>query len=181
MPTDADPTPDTRIPAGRWWCDQYQGDRTTATLRQPFRRAVQRWITELEQGRTTPRGARCTVRITATARPYLRALLMRRCWEIVKEGKDPDKIPVHPALNIRWTKEGAAEMFRIYGLRARPSLTSRHIVADGVTDLAAEGAQAIDCTIEGWAGTRAELDDWSRERGVYPLAGDPVHWSVDGR
>jgi hypothetical protein len=161
---------DIRKPAGAWWCEQYPTDRTTAGLEPAFRAKVQRCINDLERGVVTPMGKRCKVTITSTRRPYLRALLMRRCWEIVREKKDPDKIPVHADLPIRWTREGAAEMFEIYGLVARPSLNSKHIAG-----------LAIDCRIEGWPGTRAALEEFGRVRGVIALGEkDPVHWSDDG-
>lgn len=162
--------PDAMIPAGRGWCAEFATERTTASLRKPFRAHVQDFIAALEQGRRTPQGARCRVRITATRRPEQRAWLMRQAWDIVKSKKDPAKITPRADIPIEWSRTGAQEMFDTYELVARPSLTSRHI----------EG-RAVDMTIEGWPGTRAELDAFGREFGCFPLAGDPVHWSDDGR
>ncbi len=151
------------IPAGRAWCAKYATGKTTRGLRLPFRRCVQLFIFCLE------REHGCTVRINATDRPANRAWLMHYVWRIVREGQDPATVPVRSGIDIEWTREGAAEMFEVYDLVARPSLVSRHI--DGL---------AIDMTIEGWTGTRAELEALGRSYGVHPLRGDPVHWSVDG-
>lgn len=171
------------IPAGAYWCEQFPTDRTTAGLIQPFRRSVQQFITTLEAG-----GAQ--VKIAATRRPAERAYLMRGCWDIVKDGADPAEIPAHPNVNIVWTREGAQEMFGVYRLVYRPSLTSRHI--DG---------RAIDMSIM-WTGVINVVDgrgvrvalDWTRladrttrlyaigaSFGVKKLLSDAPHWSDDGR
>lgn len=157
------------VAAGRHWCEKFPTSKTTAGLRQPFRRAVQAFISELER-----RG--CAVQVNATARPRQRAWLMRCAWEIAREGRDPGSISTSYGLAIRWTHAGAAEMVEVYGLVYRPSLSSRHIPESGETT-----ARAIDMTITGWPGPEAELDALGRSYGVHPLKGDRPHWSDDGR
>lgn len=152
-------------PAGRAWCERFPTERTTAGLVLPFRRYVQNFITHLE------RRCGCTVEINATRRPEQRAWLMHHAWRITREGLDPAEVPARDDIAIAWTREGAAEMVEVYGLVARPSLTSRHITG-----------QAIDMEVHGWTRGRPALERLGKAYGVVPLgASDPVHWSTDGR
>jgi hypothetical protein len=169
-------------PAGAWWCEQFPTGRTTASLVQPFRGNVQRFITHLEQERG------CTVHIAATRRPAARAFLMHWAWMIAREGFDPARVPVGGVLmaggadgspgiptgtlGIVWTVEGAREMVATYGLVHKPSLTSRHIQG-----------RAIDMRIDGWPreSGNESLYELGATFGVIKLRSDPPHWSDDGR
>lgn len=68
------------IPAGIYWVRQFPTSKTTAILKPPFRRNVQKYILALEAG-----GA--VVSIAATQRPPERAYLMRGCWEDIVEDR----------------------------------------------------------------------------------------------
>lgn len=149
--------------AGAGWVEQFPTSRSTATLVQPFRVKVQRFITELER-----RG--CVVKINATHRPEERAYLMHWAWRIVRDGHDPALVPAHEGIDITWTRAGAAEMVEGYGLAYQPSLTSRHIQR-----------RAIDMTITGWTGTASALHALGASYGVHKLVSDLPHWSDDGR
>lgn len=170
--------------SGPHWCERFPGGRTTASLVQPFRRSVIAFIQALEL-------ARCRVSIAATWRPPERAYLMRYCWDIHHHLIQPELVPARDGVYIRWehptpsaSLAAAEAMVHRYGLRVRPSLTSRHT----------EG-RAVDMTVTGWEGRvvidgrgkRVRLDELSdlhqvgRSYGVLPLVGDPVHWSEDGR
>jgi hypothetical protein len=151
------------IEAGAKLCELYPTGRDTSSLEVDFRRKVQSFIFRLEK-------LGCTVHITATRRPRSRAWLMRQAWDVVEGTTAPEAVgPAPDGSQIRWTVEGARAMVQTYGLVVRPSLNSKHI--DG---------EAIDMRVEGWTGSRAELDNLGRSFGVYPLAGDPVHWSSNG-
>lgn len=175
--------------SGPQWVERYPGDRTTATLVQPFRRSVQRFILALEEG-----GA--TVKISATYRPPQRAYLMVMAYGIWRHELAPhdcprrDDVPInweHPTLRASW--EAAKAMVHGYGLVHRPSLTSRHT----------EG-RAIDMTIT-WSGRIEVVDGEGARRvlssakgnwqnpdlwavgesySVLKLRTDPPHWSTDG-
>lgn len=170
--------------SGPAWCDRFPTDRTTATLRKPFRHQVQRFIGSLEDG-----GAR--VSIAATWRPAERAWLMRQAWDLRHGLTRPELVPARDGIPIQWVHpteaaslEAAAAMVEAYGLVYRPSLTSRHLFG-----------RAIDLGLEGWRGTsvrdaRGELVTLATERdlyrlgagfGVHKLLGDEPHWSDDGR
>lgn len=153
----------TLIPAGASWCERFPTSKTTASLVQPFRKNVQRFITELER-----RG--CTVTINATRRPEQRAWLMRQAWDIVFRDLNPSKVEVRADIPISWTLRGAQEMVVTYDLAYRPSLTSRHI--DG---------RAVDLEIDGWKGSDQELWDLGASFGVHKLIEDRPHWSDDGK
>jgi D-alanyl-D-alanine dipeptidase len=175
--------------SGPQWVDRYPGDRTTATLVQPFRKQVQSFIFALE-------AAGAHVKISATFRPPQRAYLMVMAYGIWRHEIEPhacprrDDVPInweHPTLRASW--EAAKAMVEGYGIVHRPSLTSRHT----------EG-RAIDCTIT-WTGRIEVVDGEGARRvlssakgtmnnpdlhavgasyGVHKLRTDPPHWSDDG-
>lgn len=175
--------------SGPEWVSRYPTDRTTATLVQPFRRNVQRFITALE-------AAGVQVKINATLRPPQRAYLMRYAWEIAAGTIAPSAVPPMGGVAISWVHPSAAaslsaakQMVNAYGLAFRPSLKSRHM----------EG-RAIDMTIS-WTGRVQVIDGTGsevtldaargqssnptlhalgRSFGVIKLLSDPPHWSDDG-
>lgn len=160
----------TMTPAGVWWVSQYPTSKTTASLVQPFRARVQLFIIELER-----RG--CTVKISATHRPFERAWLMYWAWQIARKGFAPELVPagstdadVTEPIPIEWSLAGALEMVEAYDLAYEPSLTSRHIQR-----------RAIDMTITGWIGKASALYELGASYGVHKLVKDPPHWSDDGR
>ncbi len=122
---------------------------------------------------------------------------MRCVWDVVRGKVSPEKLPKLEGVDIDWvhpTPEASLNacqrMFDIYGLVARPSLTSRHITG-----------QAVDMNIN-WHGTIEVIDGngnkvllstdrgtemnphlWAlgASYGVHKLKSDPPHWSTDGR
>lgn len=152
------------IEAGAKLCELYPTGKDTSSLEINFRRAVQTFISLLENKYG------CTIHISATFRPYERAWLMRQAWDVVEGTTAPEAVgPAPDGTEIHWTLEGAREMVARYSLVVRPSLTSRHIER-----------KAIDMTISGWTGTAAELDALGRTYGVVHRKGDRPHWSTDG-
>jgi hypothetical protein len=126
-----------------------------AALRPAFRKKVEEFVAAL-------RKAGATVSVAATARAPERAYLMHWSWRIVKQGYDPDKVPVMRGVDIQWAHKGAdgsysrqasttaaaamVQGFGISSLGVRPALQSRHI--DGC---------AIDMRVA-WRGELAILD-----------------------
>lgn len=172
--------------SGPAWCERWPTDRTTAGLVQPFRSAVQRFITALE-------AAGCTVRISATRRPSERAYLMRGAWDIVHGLTRPELVPAREGVPIQWVHptheasvEAARQMVERYELAHRPSLNSRHIdgraidmrieIPRRVTVRSATGA-----LVELRPGATTELWSLGATYGVIKLPSDPPHWSDDGR
>lgn len=166
-------------PAGRAWVDRFPTERTTAGLVQPFRGAVERFITALEKG-----GAK--VHISATRRPKERAWLMHYAWEIAREGIDPKTVPAHEGIDILWTREGAVEMVAAYGLAFKPSLNSRHIDGKAI-DMDVSWSQPIAVDMPGVGiitiavGDVEDLYRVGEAYGVKKLRSDRPHWSTDGR
>jgi hypothetical protein len=158
-------------PAGVWWCSQFPGSDRIAALASPFRECVDAFVKDL-------RGRGCTVEITATLRPPERAWLMYWVWMIVRERFRLDDIPVHPGIPIVWTLSGAIDMFLCYGLvhkpaeppdPEKPGSGSRHLYG-----------LAVDMHVGNWMVADEELVKLGASFGVHKLAGDAVHWSIDG-
>lgn len=175
--------------SGPQWVERYPGDRTTATLVQPFRRGVIAFITALEAG-----GAH--VKISATFRPPQRAYLMVMAYGIWRHEIEPaacpkrDDVPInweHPTLRASW--EAAKAMVQGYGLVHRPSLTSRHTEGRAI-DMTIAWSGRIEVvdgtgakrTLSSAKGTMNNPDLWAvgKSYGVHHLESDPVHWSDDG-
>jgi hypothetical protein len=178
--------PSTPMPAGRYWLQFWPTGKTTAGLTQPFRGNVERGITATER-------AGGHVDIAATNRPYERAWLMQKAWDI-DHGADPASIPAYPGINIIWTREGAHEMVQGYGLAVRPVLNSHHIpVPPSRTGLAVDmnvtfAAAGTMFDANGVAHTIAAGDADKNPAyhavmatyGVHKLVSDEPHYSVDG-
>lgn len=175
--------------SGAHWCERFWGDRTTATLVQPFRKNVQRFITALEAG-----GAH--VSISATWRPLQRAYLMRGAWDVAHRKVPPEDVPPMEGVPIRWVHperarsfDAAEEMVQAYRLAVRPSLMSLHIqgraidmnINWGRTIIVIDGhGQRVGLSTD--KGTDMNPDLWAvgRSYGVYKLESDPPHWSDTG-
>lgn len=172
------------------WCDRFPGDRTTRTLRMPWRRNVQAFILAVERG-----GAQ--VSIAATWRPLERAYLMRCCWDVYHHRVLPSALPRLAGVDIEWvhrTEEASWEacraMFERYRLRARPSMTSRHIQGHAIdmqivwggtiTVQDANGRQVELSTRQG-TDMNPALHEVGASYGVIKRLTDPPHWSTDGR
>jgi hypothetical protein len=176
--------------SGPHWCDRFPGDRTTATLRQPFRRGVIAFITALER-------AGAHVSIASTHRPIERAYLMRCAWDVFHHKARPGNLPRLPGVDIEWVHptpeaswEACRAMYERYSLRHKPSLTSRHIEGRAI-DMAvvwggtitvqdANGRKVSLSTAQG-TDMNPELHQVGATYGVIKLVSDPPHWSDDGR
>src|SRR5688572_11746872 len=113
--------------SGPSWCALYPTGRTTASLVQPFRSNVQRFITALERGHVR-------VSVNATLRPPERAYLMRVAWDIAHGSVDPRRAPTWAGVDVNWwhgdaraSVAAAKAMVETYALAYKPSLNSRHI------------------------------------------------------
>lgn len=176
--------------SGVSWVARYPTGKTTATLALSFRRGVQGFITSLEHG-----GAH--VSISATRRPRERAYLMHWAWRIDRKEVSPSDVPLMEGVDIEWvhptyaeSRDAAQAMVEGYGLKYRPSLTSKHIpeTPDALVT-------AIDMTITNWQGRTVVNGKGARVRldseedlyqcgatfGVMKLRGDEPHWSDNGR
>ena len=182
-------TKSTRELSGPQWVERYPGDRTTATLIQPFRRNVQAFITALEAG-----GAH--VKISATFRPPQRCYLMLGAWAIYRREVEPhayprrDDVPidwVHPTTKESW--EAAKAMYQGYGLVHRPSLSSLHCFGRAIDmtitwsgRIEVVDGEGVRKTLSSAKGTDLNPDLWKvgRSYGVHKLETDRPHWSDDG-
>lgn len=154
--------PDAPMAAGAAWCDRFPGSARLEDLAPPFRERAERFVAHLV-------ALGCRIEVASTLRPEPRAWLMRMAWDVVHGFVEYDDVPIRRDISIVWTLGGALEMVRAYRLRARPSLTSRHI-----------HGLALDMRVHDWMGSDESLYQLGAEFGVYHLPGDPVHWSVDG-
>jgi hypothetical protein len=172
--------------SGPSWVTQYPTGRTTASLVQPFRGNVQRFITALET-------AGATVRITATKRPPERAWLMQTAWDVARGAVRPEQVPKRSGIDIQWVHttqaasiEAARAMVAAYGLVYRPSLTSRHIQGRAIDmsidwDRELEVVDGCGLPVRLRVGDLTTLYKLGASYGVMKLVSDPPHWSDDGR
>jgi peptidoglycan hydrolase-like protein with peptidoglycan-binding domain len=183
--------------SGAHWVDQFPTSRTIGSLVEPFRGNTARFLAALQN-------TDASVSIAATRRPPERAYLMHYAWRIANEGLSPTAAPPYPGVDIQWvhidskgivnsaaSRAAAAEMVSKYGLKYKPSLTSRHAEGRAV-DMTiawlgnltiADGRGAVK-TITSTPRTGADNRDlWAvgASYGVTKLVGDPPHWSDDGR
>ena len=177
--------------SGPHWVKSFPTSKSIADLTSPFRQRVQRFEKALID-------AGCQVIVTATHRPRERAYLMHYASRIARKNIYPNYVPSLSAVDIDWehytragSLRGAQDMVNAYRIGNNPvSLRSRHIQR-----------LALDWIIT-WRGTIRIKDGNGRmitvgsptdaslnqtmwrvgaSYGVYKLAGDPPHWSVDGR
>lgn len=176
--------------SGPHWVKSFPTSKSIADLTSPFRQRVQRFEKALTD-------AGCKVTVTATHRPRERAYLMHYASRIAHRNIYPNYVPSLNTVDIDWehytragSLRGAQDMVKAYGIGNNPvSLRSRHIQR-----------LALDWIIT-WQGTIRIKDGNGRmitvgsptdaslnqtmwkvgaSYGVYKLAGDPPHWSVDG-
>lgn len=172
--------------SGPSWVSKFPTERTTASLVQPFRAGVQRFVTALEL-------AGAVVHITATKRPAERAWLMRQAWDVAYGNVRPENVPARSGIDIQWVHpthaasiEAAKAMVAAYGLVYRPSLTSRHIEGLAI-DMDIDWDREITVTdpcgvpVRLAVGDTATLYKLGAAFGVHKLVSDPPHWSSDGR
>lgn len=176
------PTPPTTLkPSGATWVKYWPTGKTTATLAQPFRGNLERFITAIEAS-----GGQ--VHITATLRPRERAYLMHFCYAIAVKGADPASVPPMAGVLIDWVaggRAGAAAMNAAYGqVSPGASLTSNHIEGNAV-DMSVVFPRAT--TIDGIAipagdgNMSAALWSVGDAYGVHKLKTDHPHWSSTGK
>ncbi len=176
--------------SGPHWIKSFPTSRAIADLKSPFRQRVQRFEKALID-------AGCQVIVTATHRPRERAHLMHYASRIARRNIYPRYVPGLKGVNIDWEHytragsiRGAQDMVDAYGIGNNPvSLRSRHIQRLAIDWIITwEGTIKIKDTrgrvITVGAPTDASANQtmWrvGASYGVYKLAGDPPHWSIDG-
>lgn len=180
--------------SGARWVSRFPGSSRTSDLTEPFRSAVENFLTALTR-------AGATITISSTLRPPERAYLMHWSWKIV-HGTDPRSVPARHGVDIEWVHptraaslQAARAMvtgFGLENLRVAPSLSSHHT-----------RGQAIDMSIS-WRGDlsiastngRISVISSTPRNGMNPGlhavgagygvikyvggAADRPHWSIDG-
>jgi D-alanyl-D-alanine dipeptidase len=149
------------------------------------------------------------VSIAATYRPAERAYLMHWSWMIAKKGKNPQSIPPHVGVSIRWdhidargdysaeeSKSAALAMvsgYSIQDLKTAPALDSRHTHGCAVDmtiswsrtlSIVNASGSAVAISTEPRNGMNADLAEVGATFSVIKYNGpgeDRPHWSDTGR
>ena len=177
--------------SGPHWVKSFPTSRSILDLGSPFRQRVQKFEKALID-------AGCQVVVTATHRPRERAYLMHYASRIARKDISPNYVPSLTRVDIDWehytragSLRGARDMVNAYGIGNNPvSLRSRHIQSlaidwiitwQGIIRIKDGNGRIV--TIGTPTDGSANRNMWrvGASYGVYKLAGDPPHWSVDGR
>ncbi len=187
-----------RALSGRIWVGRFPGSKRVADCVEPFRNGLQRFLVAL-------RIAGADVVIASTLRPPERAHLMHWAWRIAAGRVQPQDVPAMPGVDIRWlhvddegipdvpgSRNAAREMVEGFGIVAQPALASRHTQGRAV-DMAirwvgklrmrdVDGSERIIASVPR-TGMNSDLHACAATYGVVKaaFAGDPPHWSDDGR
>ena len=175
-------------PSGVQWCSRFPGSRSADDLTEPFRSSAKAFLAALAAA--TPRAG---VTIAATLRPPQRAYLMHWAWAIA-HGTDPQDVPAMQGVDIIWDHPGAVAaaqaMVAGYGMVFTAALNSDHTRGEAIDmDITWSGSLALHDQ-NGGAHTistgprnngNAELQAVAVTFGVFKLATDPPHWSIDGK
>ncbi len=181
--------------SGPQWVSQFPYSTSTATLVQPFRGNVDRFIAAL-----TAAGAQ--VNISSTFRPPQRAYLMHYSYRIANQGLDPQTAPAMAGVDIDWVHKNpngtvnlaasrlaAQQMVQGYNIAYAPVLLSRHEEGKAIDmtiswtgDLAIANASGTTVTINTTprSGGNTTLQQVGATYSVIKLVTDPPHWSTDG-
>jgi hypothetical protein len=181
--------------SGPQWVSQFPTSNSTATLVEPFRGNVNRFIAALT-------GAGAQVSISATLRPAERAYLMHYSYRIANQGLDPQGVPAKPGVSIDWvhrnpngtvnlaaSRLAAQQMVQGYGIAYAPVLVSRHeegkaidmtISWSGNLTITNGSGTPVNITTSPRSGTNPALHAVGASYGVVKLVTDPPHWSTDG-
>lgn len=172
-------------PSGVAWVDRFPGSRSTASLVQPFRGSVERFIAAIE-------AAGGHVRINVARRPYERTWLQHWAYLIAVKGLNPAAVPALAGVPIDWVAGGVA------GARAMndaydtvypgASLTSNHVAGRAIDmnidfpwATTVRDASGRPVTIAAGDGdTNPVLFAVGATYGVHKLPIDHPHWSFDG-
>ncbi len=177
--------------SGPHWVKSFPTSKSIADLTSPFRQRVQRFEKALID-------ARCQVIVTATHRPRERAYLMHYASRIAQKNIYPRYVPSLNTVDIDWehytragSLRGAQDMVNAYGIGNNPvSLRSRHIqrlaldwIVTWQGTIRIKDANGRIITVGAPTDAAANRTMWriGASYGVYKLAGDPPHWSIDGR
>jgi len=176
--------------SGPYWADRFPTSMLIADIASPFRERVLTFQKALLK-------AGCKVVVTATYRPRERAFLMHYAAQIHSGNVDPESVPALDGVDIDWvhyTPEGSLQaaqmMLDAYDIGDNPvALKSRHTQRLAVDwEVTWKGKIRIQdgygrvVTIGDPPNSTENQDMWKvgESFGVYKLAGDPPHWSVDG-
>ena len=184
--------------SGTQWVGHFPTSTSTADLTPAFGAAVDGFIGALRQ-------AGATHSIAATYRPVERAHLMHWSWRIGRENVDPRQVPAMNGVDIDWvhldrqnrfdetaSRRAASAMNSAYQSRRRPSLTSHHTQGLAIDmniswagDLSIRDANnnVVNIATTPHDGMNTQLHAVAATFGVIKFtgAGDPPHWSIDGR
>lgn len=176
--------------SGRHWVKYFPTSKLISDLASPFRQRVEAFEKALID-------AGCQVIITATKRPRQRAYLMHYAARIARREINALYIPSIPGVDIEWVHytnagslQAAKNMVDTYGIGGNPvSLTSRHIQGlaidwnitwNGTINIRNASGRIITLSNPNNASLNRAMWNVGASYGVYNLAGDPPHWSVDG-
>lgn len=181
--------------SGVSWIRKFPGSNMTNTLKYPFRKKVEDFISALNKA-----GAK--VVISATFRPPERAYLMHWSWMIMNYKADYTKIPVMKNVDIDWDHKdkmksiNAARVmgnaFEISNLRVPPALQSRHtdglaidmdISWSGDLSILDKDGKLVKISTFPRDGMNKELQNVAKSFGVIKIVvgqKDKPHWSSDG-
>jgi Putative peptidoglycan binding domain len=176
--------------SGPYWADRFPTSNLIADIASPFRERVLAFQKALLK-------AGCQVAVKATYRPRERAFLMHYAAQIHSGNIDPESVPAMDGVDIDWVHYTAAG-----SLQAAQLMLDAYDIGDNPVALKSRHTQrlAVDWEVT-WKGKIRILDGYGRtitigdppnstenqdlwqvgeSYGVYKLAGDPPHWSVDG-
>lgn len=182
-----------KLSGASWWRAnqaRYPNSDKVSDLAGSFQSAVKAFLKALDD-------AGASVDVASTLRNKDRAYLMHYSWEVSRGNVKPSKVPANSALDIVWDHgddkasiQGAKEMASLFGLKYKPSLTSRHLEGKAIDmDISWKGTLKIvdkkGKTVEIGAPNNGadnkELHKLGATYGVIKLVTDEPHWSTDGR
>ncbi len=176
--------------SGGHWVDSFPTSKLIADLASPFRQKVEAFQKALID-------AGCQVIVTATHRPKERAYLMHYAARICRGEIGAKFVPPMSGVDIEWehytnagSVQAAQNMLDTYGIGGNPvSLNSRHIQRlaidwnvtwQGKINIRDANGKMITISDPPNAALNKALWKVGESYGVYKLANDPPHWSVDG-
>lgn len=175
-----------------WWKAnqaKYPNSDSLATLDAGFQSKVVPFLDAMK-------AAGLSVSISSTRRNRLRAYLMHYCWDIANGTVTAAVVPLDAACPIVWnhgsdaaSKAAALEMVKLFGIKYRPSLNSRHIdglaidmsiIWTGVKSVTNKAGKAVALGSPTNGAANKKLHEVGRSYGVVKNVADEPHWSTDG-
>lgn len=178
-----------------WWRanqGKYPNSNSVDSLAPGFRSRVEDFLACLRQ-------AGATVVIRSTRRDATRAYLMHYSWRVAHGDIDPKGVPPRSGVKLEWdhgdlekSRQGAAEMVRLFGMAHVAALNSNHIRGEAidmnitwkdtlVLTRPAPLLARIESRPRTGAGNRELHEIGATVFGVKKLRSDPPHWSSNGK